>query len=153
MEELELGGRTADCLLDHLHRGGALHLEAIRLAAERIRALPELARFTSLSGRLQVLASDQDLNLLVLDTEVYSNTGGQASTASYTGQNTKMSVHGKEIAGKTMDTYHRWMQVMIPVTMSGCPALTVPVHYDDYGVFRSPLAPDLPAAAPPRSPM
>jgi hypothetical protein len=31
---------------------------------------------------------------------VYSNTGGQASTSSYTGQNTKMSVHGKVIAGK-----------------------------------------------------
>ena len=29
----------------------------------------------------------------------------------------------KEIAGKKMDTYHRWMQVVIPVTMSGCPAL------------------------------
>ena len=29
----------------------------------------------------------------------------------------------KEIAGKTMDTYHRWMEVMIPVTMSSCPAL------------------------------
>jgi hypothetical protein len=36
----------------------------------------------------------------VLDTQVYSNTGGQASTSSYMGQNTKMSVHGKTIAGK-----------------------------------------------------
>jgi len=38
--------------------------------------------------------------VFVLDTQVYSNTGGQASTASYTGQNTKMSVHGKVIGGK-----------------------------------------------------
>ena len=30
----------------------------------------------------------------------------------------------KAIAGKTMDTYHRWMEVMIPVTMSSCPALS-----------------------------
>jgi len=37
----------------------------------------------------------------VLDTQVYSNTGGQASTSTFMGQNTKMSVHGKEIAGKT----------------------------------------------------
>ena len=29
----------------------------------------------------------------------------------------------KTIGGKTMDTYHRWMEVMIPVTMSSCPAL------------------------------
>jgi hypothetical protein len=38
--------------------------------------------------------------VFVLDTQVYSNTGGQASTASYTGQNTKMSVHGSKTAGK-----------------------------------------------------
>ena len=37
----------------------------------------------------------------------------------------------KEIAGKTMDTYHRWMEVMIPVTMSSCPALAVPVGFSD----------------------
>jgi amidase len=40
----------------------------------------------------------------------------------------------KTIAGKTMDTYHRWMEVMIPVTMSSCPALTVPVGFSDAGL-------------------
>ncbi len=40
----------------------------------------------------------------------------------------------KEIAGKTMDTYHRWMEVMIPVTMSSCPALSVPVGFDGRGL-------------------
>ena len=29
-----------------------------------------------------------------------------------------------------MDTYHRWMEVIIPVTMSGCPALSVPVGFN-----------------------
>ena len=42
-----------------------------------------------------------DINVLVLDTQVYSNTGGQASTSSYMGQNTKMSVHGSAVPGKT----------------------------------------------------
>src|SRR6185503_4109628 len=45
--------------------------------------------------------SGMDIKVIVLDTQVYSNTGGQASTATFMGQNTKMSVHGKEIAGKT----------------------------------------------------
>jgi pyruvate/2-oxoacid:ferredoxin oxidoreductase beta subunit len=36
----------------------------------------------------------------VLDTQVYSNTGGQASTSTFTGQNTKMSIHGKVLGGK-----------------------------------------------------
>ena len=53
--------------------------------------------FQSLS---RMLASGMNVKVFVLDTQVYSNTGGQASTSSYTGQNTKMSVHGKVIAGK-----------------------------------------------------
>ncbi len=36
----------------------------------------------------------------------------------------------KEINGRTMDTYHRWMEVMIPVTMSGCPSLAVPAGFN-----------------------
>jgi amidase len=40
----------------------------------------------------------------------------------------------KTIAGRTMDTYHRWMEVMIPVTMSGCPALTVPAGFNERGL-------------------
>jgi amidase len=40
----------------------------------------------------------------------------------------------KTINGKTMDTYHRWMEVMIPVTMSNCPALAVPAGFNDRGL-------------------
>jgi len=40
----------------------------------------------------------------------------------------------KEIAGKKMDTYHRWMQVVIPITMSGCPSLGVPVGFNAAGL-------------------
>jgi pyruvate/2-oxoacid:ferredoxin oxidoreductase beta subunit/NAD-dependent dihydropyrimidine dehydrogenase PreA subunit len=53
--------------------------------------------FQSLS---RLLASGLNVKVFVLDTQVYSNTGGQASTSSYTGQNTKMSVHGKVFGGK-----------------------------------------------------
>jgi pyruvate/2-oxoacid:ferredoxin oxidoreductase beta subunit/NAD-dependent dihydropyrimidine dehydrogenase PreA subunit len=53
--------------------------------------------FQSLS---RLLASGMNVKIFVLDTQVYSNTGGQASTSSYTGQNTKMSVHGKTYGGK-----------------------------------------------------
>jgi pyruvate/2-oxoacid:ferredoxin oxidoreductase beta subunit len=48
----------------------------------------------------RMLASGMNIKVFVLDTQVYSNTGGQASTSTYTGQNTKMSVHGKVIGGK-----------------------------------------------------
>jgi pyruvate ferredoxin oxidoreductase beta subunit len=53
--------------------------------------------FQSLS---RMLASGMNIKVFVLDTQVYSNTGGQASTSTYMGQNTKMSLHGKAIDGK-----------------------------------------------------
>jgi amidase len=40
----------------------------------------------------------------------------------------------REIAGQTMDTYHRWMEVTIPATMAGCPALNVPVGFSAGGL-------------------
>ncbi|MGI9103220.1 MAG: 2-oxoacid:acceptor oxidoreductase family protein [Terriglobales bacterium] len=54
--------------------------------------------FQSLS---RMLASGMDIKVLVLDTQVYSNTGGQASTATFTGQDAKMSQVGKANPGKT----------------------------------------------------
>lgn len=53
--------------------------------------------FQSLS---RMLASGMDIKVLVLDTQVYSNTGGQSSTASFRGQDAKMSAHGAVIQGK-----------------------------------------------------
>ena len=53
--------------------------------------------FQSLS---RMLASGMDINVLVLDTQVYSNTGGQASTASYLAQDAKMAAIGREVRGK-----------------------------------------------------
>jgi len=48
----------------------------------------------------RLLASGMNVNVFVMDTQVYSNTGGQASSSTYTGQETKMSVHGKLFGGK-----------------------------------------------------
>jgi pyruvate/2-oxoacid:ferredoxin oxidoreductase beta subunit len=53
--------------------------------------------FQSLS---RLLASGMDIKVLVLDTQVYSNTGGQASTASFGGQDAKMAAVGQELQGK-----------------------------------------------------
>jgi pyruvate/2-oxoacid:ferredoxin oxidoreductase beta subunit/Pyruvate/2-oxoacid:ferredoxin oxidoreductase delta subunit len=48
----------------------------------------------------RLLASGMDVKVLVLDTQVYSNTGGQASGSSFMLQNAKMSMHGKVLHGK-----------------------------------------------------
>src|SRR5574341_1177781 len=48
----------------------------------------------------RMLASGMDIKVLVLDTQVYSNTGGQTSTATFTSQDAKMSAVGKAQPGK-----------------------------------------------------
>ena len=49
-----------------------------------------------------VLASGEDLNVIVFDTEVYSNTGGQASKATKTGATAQFAAGGKEIGKKDL---------------------------------------------------
>ncbi|MBE6764550.1 MAG: pyruvate:ferredoxin (flavodoxin) oxidoreductase, partial [Ruminococcaceae bacterium] len=49
-----------------------------------------------------VLASGHDVNIMVFDTEVYSNTGGQASKASQIGQVAQFAAAGKAIAKKSL---------------------------------------------------
>jgi pyruvate-ferredoxin/flavodoxin oxidoreductase len=53
-------------------------------------------------GLDHVLATGRDLNILVLDTEVYSNTGGQASKATPLGAVAKFAAAGKRVARKDL---------------------------------------------------
>ncbi len=83
--------------------------------------------FQSLS---RMFASGANVKVFVLDTQVYSNTGGQASTSSYTAQNAKMSVHGKKHKGK----YERRKEIaqiamMHPNTFV---AQTTPAHINHF---------------------
>jgi len=49
-----------------------------------------------------VLASGEDINILILDTEVYSNTGGQTSKSTPLGASAKFSVSGKRTSKKSL---------------------------------------------------
>ena len=53
-------------------------------------------------GLDHVIASKQDVNIFVFDTEVYSNTGGQASKASNIGQVAQFAAAGKETKKKSL---------------------------------------------------
>lgn len=53
-------------------------------------------------GLDHVLASGKDINILVMDTEVYSNTGGQSSKSTATGAIAKFSAGGKETKKKDL---------------------------------------------------
>lgn len=54
------------------------------------------------NGIDHVLANRENVNILVLDTEVYSNTGGQASKSTRTGAVAKFASNGKETAKKDL---------------------------------------------------
>jgi len=56
----------------------------------------------SFGGIDHVLASGEDINVMVYDTEVYSNTGGQSSKATPTGSIAKFAASGKKTAKKDM---------------------------------------------------
>ena len=53
-------------------------------------------------GLDHVLASGEDVNIFVFDTEVYSNTGGQASKSSNIGQVAQFAAAGKAISKKSL---------------------------------------------------
>jgi amidase len=40
----------------------------------------------------------------------------------------------REIAGRKLETYHEWMKGVLPVTMSGCPALAAPAGFNAQGL-------------------
>ena len=54
------------------------------------------------NGIDHVLANKENVNILVLDTEVYSNTGGQSSKSTRTGAVAKFASNGKETAKKDL---------------------------------------------------
>lgn len=56
-------------------------------------------------GLDHVLATGRNVNVLVLDTEVYSNTGGQASKSTPRGAVAKFAAHGKTTAKKDLGLY------------------------------------------------
>ena len=44
------------------------------------------------------------------------------------------TVHPTRIAGVQMDSYHRWMECMVPASLTGLPALSVPVGFGPEGL-------------------
>ena len=53
-------------------------------------------------GLDHVIAMGEDVNILVLDTEVYSNTGGQSSKSTPTGSVAKFAAAGKRVKKKDL---------------------------------------------------
>ena len=78
-------------------------------------------------GLDHVLASGEDINILVLDTEVYSNTGGQASKSTPMGSVAKFAAAGKQTQKKNLGLIARaYPNVYVAqVAMGANPSATV----------------------------
>jgi pyruvate:ferredoxin (flavodoxin) oxidoreductase, homodimeric len=74
-------------------------------------------------GLDHVLATGEDVNILVLDTEVYSNTGGQASKATPRGAIAKFAAKGRETSKKDL--------AMMAIQYGNVYVATVAMGYDD----------------------
>lgn len=72
------------------------------MPAHRAFARRTKCGYIGYGGLDHVLASGEDVNIFVFDTEVYSNTGGQASKASNIGQVAQFAAAGKEIKKKSL---------------------------------------------------
>ena len=85
-------------------------------------------------GLDHVLASGRNVNVLVMDTEVYSNTGGQMSKATPLGAVAKFAAAGKPLPKKDMG--------MIFMTYGNIYVARVAMGYSDVGVVRAMLEAD-----------
>ena len=103
--------REALARVDGPHRSDARHLLA--LAGDLVRQGVWIiggdgwAYDIGFGGVDQVLSSGRNVNILVLDTEVYSNTGGQASKATPRGAVAKFAAAGKGTAKKDLGAIAR----------------------------------------------
>ena len=99
---LDLDGKHCDCEACEGARYVLQHADMLAKKSIWIIGGDGWAYDIGYGGLDHVLASNQNVNILVLDTEVYSNTGGQASKATPTGSVAKFAAAGKRTRKKDL---------------------------------------------------
>ena len=109
----EAGDKLVAVCKENIEEG--CECDACKLAAQVVEAADQLVKPSvwvfggdgwaydiGYGGLDHVLAMDEDINVLVVDTEVYSNTGGQSSKATPTGPIAKFAAAGKRTKKKDL---------------------------------------------------
>ena len=104
--------QAADKLIPMIEAGAAKGCGTCKQLSELSHYLPKRSQWIiggdgasydiGYGGLDHVLASGEDVNILVLDTEVYSNTGGQASKATPIGAIAQFAASGKRVTKKDL---------------------------------------------------
>lgn len=104
-----LNGRATDVLIEALEECGCEQAEAVLNQKDFLSKKSHWvlggdgwAYDIGFGGLDHVIASGQDINILVFDTEVYSNTGGQSSKSTPTGAIAQFAAGGKEVKKKDL---------------------------------------------------
>ncbi|NLM00735.1 MAG: pyruvate:ferredoxin (flavodoxin) oxidoreductase [Treponema sp.] len=97
ISELEKAGNCCDYVKEILEKKNYLNKKSIWIMGG-----DGWAYDIGFGGLDHVLASGENVNVLVFDTEMYSNTGGQASKASNIGEVCQFAAAGKEIGKKSL---------------------------------------------------
>ena len=108
-KDVEASKTTAEALIAELEKDGSATAKAL-LAEKSYLTKKSFWIFggdgwaydIGFGGLDHVLASGRDVNVFVFDTEVYSNTGGQASKSSNLGQVCQFAAAGKDIKKKSL---------------------------------------------------
>ena len=103
---------AAQALIAELEKGAAAGCDACKDVLEKKQYLAKKSVWIfggdgwaydiGFGGLDHVLASGENVNVLVFDTEMYSNTGGQASKASNIGEVCQFAAAGKEVGKKSL---------------------------------------------------
>jgi pyruvate-ferredoxin/flavodoxin oxidoreductase len=111
-DDADLSRQYGDEVLDHLDHDAAQANPALFKIAEMADMFTKKSLWVfggdgwasdiGYGGLDHVLASGEDINVLVLDTEVYSNTGGQSSKATPLGSIAKFAASGKKLPKKDL---------------------------------------------------
>lgn len=98
--DAECGSR--DCEVDSLYKQALAMKDLLVKKSFWILGGDGWAYDIGFGGLDHVIAANQDVNILVFDTEVYSNTGGQASKATPTGSTAQFAASGKPTKKKDL---------------------------------------------------
>ena len=112
MKEADASVAAAEALKPFIAEGAAQGCEVCRQLSELAHYLPKRSQWIiggdgasydiGYGGLDHVIASGEDVNILVLDTEVYSNTGGQSSKSTPIGAIAKFAAAGKRVRKKDL---------------------------------------------------
>jgi amidase len=112
----------------------ALHADEAKRRLLKPEALWEIERGLSMNAMQVQRASESRTRWFLRTVELFSRYDALALPSAQVWPFPKEWRYPRHIHGRAMDTYHRWMEVVIPASLIGLPALALPAGFDPRGL-------------------